>query len=428
MEDKQKTGCYYTFTKDYEIQELGNCFFASSSLELFRDLLAKHCVYRGQKPVYWSPQSHTALAEAELECVQFLLVTRRYNGNHRSESIYLTFDLTQSPNPAIQQLIDQATQASQTISQSSQQSSQSAQTTPQPLQALVYTTTPWTVPSNKCLSVNPDAEYCVVETPQHRGSSLTPSRAERFLVMRDRLDALAALFHTSFTLRLDHVPGLSLQGSTYAHPLFRTSASLRLLTHSLHTIVAGRHVTNDVGTGIVHTAPAHGLDDFNVCRYHGIIRTEETLRDNGIPRVALPPGVACEPLREDVDDDGRFSATWGARLTGKDVLSDGNNEVVGAATRREAQMAWLRDTQHLFFRQPITHRYPWRSARRLTRRYDWRAKTPVIFRVTPQWFVDIKRITQDGRLEQQLRVGLCAPSQPSAPTSSPPPRARACCP
>ena len=102
LEDKQKTGCYYTFTKDYEIQELGNCFFAFSSLELFRDLLAKHCVYRGQKPVYWSPQSHTALAEAELECVQFLLVTRRYNGNHRSESIYLTFDLTQSPNPAIQ--------------------------------------------------------------------------------------------------------------------------------------------------------------------------------------------------------------------------------------------------------------------------------------------------------------------------------------
>lgn len=288
----------------------------------------------------------------------------------------------------------------------------------------MYTTTPWTVPSNKCLSVNPDAEYCVVETPEHRSAFLHPSRPERFLVMRDRLDALAELFHTSFTLRLDHVPGLSLQGSTYTHPLFHTSTHSLPLTGRLHTIVAGRHVTNDVGTGIVHTAPAHGLDDFNVCRYHHVIRTEEALGDNGIPRLVMPPGVACEPLREDVDKNGRFSSMWGARLTGKEVLTDGNREVVGAAAGHKPQMAWLRETQHLFFHQLITHRYPWPSRRRLTRSYDWRAKTPVIFRVTPQWFIDIKRVTQDSQLEQQLLVGSRAPFQPSAPIWCPPPRGR----
>lgn len=411
MEDKQKTGCYYTLTKDYEIKELRSLSSSFSSPELFKSLLAKHYVYRGQKPVYWSPQSHTALAEAELECVWSSLLTHRYNSNHRSESIYLTFDLTQSPNPAIQQLISSAQPSASSPAQSAS-----------PLQALVYTTTPWTVPSNKCLSVNPDAEYCVAETPEHRSFFFHFSPPERFLVMRDRLDALAELFYTSFTVRLDHIPGLSLQGSTYTHPLFHTSTSLLLLTGRLHTIVAGRHVTNDVGTGIVHTAPAHGLDDFNVCRYHKVIRTEETLGDNGIPRLVLPPGVACEPLCEDVDDNGRFSAMWGARLTGKDVLTDGNREVVGAAVGHEPQMAWLRETQHLFFRQPITHRYPWRSPRRLTRSYDWRAKTPVIFRVTPQWFIDIKRITQDSQLEQQLLVAFCLPLHRSAPTWCPPPR------
>ena len=273
---------------------------------LFKELVAKKCVYRGQKPVYWSPKSHTALAEAELESERSGGMTRRYNPNHRSESVFLTFDLKQSSNPAVQRLLSHS-----------------------PLQALVYTTTPWTVPSNVCLCVNPDAEYCVVATPENRRAVALASRIEHFLIMRDRVDAVASLVHASFTVLLDHVPGVSLQGSTYAHPLFSTCDTNLSLTHRTRVVIAGHHVTNDMGTGIVHTAPAHGLDDFLVCKYHRVIRTEESMADNGIPRVVLPEGVHCEALREDVDDDGRFTSVWGARLQGAEVLGEGNREVVG---------------------------------------------------------------------------------------------------
>ena len=97
--------------------------------------------------------------------------------------------------------------------------------------------------------------------------------------MKDRVEALSSLLRAPLSVVLSDLPGLSLQGSVYSHPLL----------HTHHTVIAGHHVTSDTGTGIVHTAPAHGLDDFNICVYHNVIQVpgdEISASDGDIPRVA----------------------------------------------------------------------------------------------------------------------------------------------
>ena len=123
-----------------------------------------------------------------------------------------------------------------------------------------------------------------------------------------------------------------------------------LLTSSSHVFISGHHVTSDTGTGIVHTAPAHGLDDFNICKYHHVITlpgvaaaattTTTTTNNNNnmamqehsssqIPVVTLPADIPKYELKEDVDEDGcYYKNVWTERLQGKDVLKEGTSEVV----------------------------------------------------------------------------------------------------
>jgi isoleucine--tRNA ligase len=113
--------------------------------------------------------------------------------------------------------------------------------------------------------------------------------------------------------------------------------SIRILLFSLfprsHVFISGYHVTEDTGTGIVHTAPAHGLDDFNICKYHNVITipdvADDTSSSSSIPRVSIPDDIPHYVLKEDVDENGcYYSDVWTDRLHGKDVLTEGNKEVV----------------------------------------------------------------------------------------------------
>ena len=140
--------------------------------------------------------------------------------------------------------------------------------------------------------------------------------------MKDRVEALSSLLQVPLSIVLSNLSGLSLQGSVYSHPLLHTS----------HTVIAGHHVTSDTGTGIVHTAPAHGLDDFNICVYHNVIQVpgdEIKASEGDIPRVSLPANVPRYVLQEDVDDNGNFKANaWDDRINGRSVLEEGSERVV----------------------------------------------------------------------------------------------------
>ena len=121
---------------------------------------------------------------------------------------------------------------------------------------------------------------------------------------------------------------------------------LLFLNSSSHVFISGHHVTSDTGTGIVHTAPAHGLDDFNICKYHHVITlpgsatnttnnndtnnvTMQEHSSSQIPIVSLPADIPKYELKEDVDEDGcYYKNVWTERLQGKDVLKEGTKEVV----------------------------------------------------------------------------------------------------
>lgn len=277
---------YLTLTPDYEAAQIG----------VFGQMVLKGYIYRGLKPVYWSPSSQTALAEAELE----------YPEDHTSRSIYVAFPLQMLAAPA-QPLL--------------------AEYLPN-LKAAVWTTTPWTIPGNLAISLNPDLIYAVVASP-----GLKP-RADYLLVAADLVESLAQVLGTELVVKATF-PGKTLEYSTYRHPLFDREGSL----------VMGDHVTTESGTGLVHTAPGHGQDDYLVGQHYGL--------------AVLSP----------VDDNGIFTAEAGP-FAGLSVLDEGNQAVIQA----------LSDAGALLKEQQYSHKYP----------YDWRTKKPVILRATEQWFASVE--------------------------------------
>ncbi|XP_046658057.1 isoleucine--tRNA ligase, mitochondrial-like isoform X2 [Daphnia pulicaria] len=280
------SGCYFTFTPSY----------VTSQLKIFCDLYDKGLVYRDYKPVYWSPSSRTALAESELE----------YNVNHVSSSIYLKITL-QTPFP-------------ECIADSSKEA---------PVYLVVWTTTPWTIPANQAVCYNPDKKYCLVRCKSHKDY--------KYLVIALELyHSLEQLWSCHFTL-IKEFDGDIFNGHYYSHP-FRKNKSMPLLP--------GNHVSVKKGTGFVHTAPAHGPDDFLVALQHKM------------------------PILNLVDEDGKYSADAGSDLCGNDVLDKGQDIVLKLLQN------------DVIFKENFTHSYP----------YDWRTKLPVILRASLQWFIDTDKI------------------------------------
>lgn len=290
---------YLTLLPEYEAAQIG----------VFGQMVLKGYIYRGLKPVYWSPSSQTALAEAELE----------YPEGHTSRSIYAAFPIV-SVSESAAALADYLPE----------------------LGVAIWTTTPWTIPANLAVAVNPDLNYSVVEVT---GGQL-PFRY--LIVATELVDRLATLFEAKLKIK-ETVTGKALEHSTYRHPLFDRESPI---------VVGGDYVTTESGTGLVHTAPGHGMDDFAVGQRYGL------------------------PILSPVDDRGHFTDEAG-QFKGLNVLKDANPAIIEA----------LKAAGSLLKEEDYVHRYP----------YDWRTKKPVIYRATEQWFASVEGF-RDQALEAIAQV------------------------
>ena len=272
---------YLTLLPEYE----------AAQIRVFGKMVAGGHIYRGRKPVYWSPSSQTALAEAELE----------YPEGHTSPSIYVGMKVVEAPEA----LAAHAAEG---------------------LELAIWTTTPWTIPANRAISVNPALSYSVVQ--RESGGLL--------VVATDLVADLAARLGEGLEV-VRSFEGAELEGVRYEHPLEPERRN--------PVVMGGDYITTDAGTGLVHTAPGHGQDDYLTGLKHGL-------------DVYAP-----------VDDNGRFTAEAGEGLEGLEVLGDGN---VAVRERLEA-------SGHLLLFEDYAHKYP----------YDWRTKKPCIMRATSQWFCSV---------------------------------------
>jgi isoleucyl-tRNA synthetase len=279
---------YLTLKPQYEAAQIG----------VFGQMVLKGYIYRGLKPVHWSPSSKTALAEAELE----------YPEGHTSRSLYAAFEITSLPS-ALQDTL------SAYLGE---------------LGVAIWTTTPWTLPANLAVSVNPDLSYAVVEVGQD-----APGRFRYLIVAQELVDRLSETLNTTLTVKAT-IPGKQLEHTTYHHPLFDRQSEI---------VIGGDYVTTESGTGLVHTAPGHGQEDYGVGQRYGL------------------------PILSPVDDDGNFTEEAG-QFAGLNVLGDGNTAVIAA----------LQEVGSLLKEEPYVHKYP----------YDWRTKKPTIFRATEQWFASVE--------------------------------------
>ncbi|MDH6061489.1 isoleucine--tRNA ligase [Chrysosporum bergii ANA360D] len=281
---------YLTLKPEYEAAQIG----------VFGEMVLKGYIYRGLKPVHWSPSSKTALAEAELE----------YPEGHTSRSIYGAFPVTGLADPVKPVLGEYFAD----------------------LGVAIWTTTPWTIPGNLAVAVNGDLHYAVVEVSPRDPE--TWGKFKYLIVATDLVESLSTTLNVDLTVKATF-KGQDLEHTTYRHPLFDRESPV---------VVGGDYITTDSGTGLVHTAPGHGQEDYIVGRRYGL------------------------PILAPVDDDGNFTPEAG-EFAGLNVLGDGNQAVIDALTTAGC----------LLKEEAYAHKYP----------YDWRTKKPTIFRATEQWFASV---------------------------------------
>lgn len=277
--------------------------FEIDQLHVFKEMVKKGLIYRRFKPVYWSPSSRTALAEAELE----------YREDHMSTAAFIQYPLHDCSDALKEKLKIDIQQVS----------------------AVIWTTTPWTLPANRAIAFHEDIKYEIVHSVAHG----------YVLLAACRIDELRRHLNDDFKILIS-IRGKELLGTTYRSPVLDSQASPRPLLH-------GNFVTEGSGSGLVHVAPGHGMEDYELCLKHGI------------------------PAFAPVDDKGCFMDGMGW-LSGREVLTTGNESVLER----------LSDHGYLIARHGYKHKYP----------YDWRSKTPVIVRATAQWFANVGGI-QESALE-----------------------------
>ena len=302
----QRWGCmgdwgnpYLTMDPNYEADQV----------KVFYEMYKKGCIYRGFKPVYWSPSSGTALAEAELE----------YQ-DHTSQAVYVLFPVVCGSQSLLE-----------TTGASSSSNEQNGS-----LSALVWTTTPWTLVANKAICYNPTHSYSVVEIRHD-------SETKRVLVGAECLPRLGSILGDDYRV-LATFPGTSLQMMMYRSPLSTSSGD------DVRPFLPGDHVSESEGSGLVHTAPAHGFEDHSIGIRHGL------------------------HLKCVVNDEGRYTSDAGSELEGLPVLGEGNKAIISE----------LKSKRALLHESSYVHRYP----------YDWRTKKPVIIRSTEQWFASVSDLKE----------------------------------
>ena len=273
--------------------------FEARQVEIFGEMARKGYIYKGMKAVYWCPEDRTALAEAEIEYAE-----------DECDSIYVRFKLTDDPNGVL---------AKHNI----------------PLDKawiVIWTTTTWTLPANVATCLNPNLEYAFVKI------------GDAYHIMaRELVESTMKGCHIDeYEVLPETVLGSELELMQYQHPFLDRKG----------LVILGDHVTLEGGTGCVHTAPGHGVEDFEVCVNH-------------YPQV---------PVVVPVDDAGRLTAEAGEKFSGLKVWDA--NKVI---------LEHIKESGHLMGVQHITHQYP----------HCWRCHHPIIFRATEQWFCSIDAFKED---------------------------------
>lgn len=260
-----------------------NPSFEADQLRVFATMADKGLIFKGLKPVYWSPSSESALAEAEIE---YQDVT--------SPSIYVAFKVVKEGKFLNDELI-------------------------------IWTTTPWTLPANLAISANPKLTYVRFK-----------SEAHTYVVAKSLYEKVITILKLENTEIIEEVSGEELELVTYVHPL----------NGRINPVILGEHVTDTDGTGLVHTAPGHGEDDYIVGLKYNL-------------DILVP-----------VDDRGFFTSEAN-ELEG--LYYEKGNPVI---------IEKLKEMGNLLHVNYFVHSYP----------HDWRTKKPVIFRATPQWFASIDKL------------------------------------
>jgi isoleucyl-tRNA synthetase len=319
--------------------------YEASTLEVLADLLKAGLVYRAVKPVHWSIANETALAEAELEYedredtsvfVDFEALD--------ADAVYDAFGLKQSAeDEADDESGDESTGASAADAKPADPYAKKSRALPagvRPHQKpcfMIWTTTPWTLPANVAVAVHPEVEYALVWIDGN--VTVLASKLIEKVTQLARSEEVSVIATTT---------GDKLVGLRYRHPFVTSTPKCALQRacslEKIWSVVPADYVTTEDGTGLVHTAPGHGTEDYQTGLKH-----------------ALP--VYCP-----VKGDGTYDSTVPEWLRGVNIWK-----------ANDAVVKHLRDSGHLFFDQKFMHSYP----------HDWRSKTPVIFRCTQQWFVSV---------------------------------------
>lgn len=269
----------------------------AEQIRIFGEMAKKDFIYKGLKPVYWCPECKTALAEAEIEYAE-----------DPCNSIYVKFKVEDDGG----KLAALNTELAKTY-------------------FVIWTTTTWTLPGNLAICLGPEYEYVAVH-----------ANGEYYIMAKELVEsAMKAAKITEYTVSEASLKGKELEYIKYRHPFI----------DRVSPIIVGDHVTLESGTGCVHTAPGHGVEDFEVCVNH-------------YPEI---------PIIVPVDGDGKLTEEAG--------------EFCGLTTNdaNKAILTKLTELNALFAVEKIIHQYP----------HCWRCKSPIIFRATEQWFCSIDGFKED---------------------------------
>jgi isoleucyl-tRNA synthetase len=267
-------------------------FYEAEQLRAFAQILRNGHVYKGLKPVHWCLDCRSALAEAEVEYEDRI-----------SPAIDVRFP--------VKDVADLAKRFGVASARA-------------PASVVIWTTTPWTLPANQAVSAGPEVRYELIDT----GSEL-------LVLAKDLVAAVLQRAGVNEFKRVGEVAGSALEGLQLAHPFYERTVP----------VVLGEHVTLDAGTGLVHTAPGHGHEDYEVGLKYKL------------------------PIDNPVGSDGRFVA--GTLLFEGEHVFEANKHVIAVLQERGA----------LLHEETLKHSYP----------HCWRHKTPVIFRATAQWFISMEQ-------------------------------------
>ncbi len=303
---------YLTFTPAYE----------AGILEVFAELVDKGLVYKQLKPIHWSIECETALAEAELEYKDI-----------SSPSIFVNFPVAKD---SIEKLVELGL-----VKDSNAK-----------VCFMIWTTTPWTLAANLAVAVHPNLEYKAISYEQNGDKFVSILCAERL----EAVIAAGQLKEGSYSVSDKSVKGAELQGLRYAHPFVENNPTDK----DAFLVILADYVTTEDGTGLVHIAPGHGLEDYMSGQKCGLAVYSPVL------------------------DNGCYDDTVPQWLRGRNVLE------VDTLVNNDLQKKGL-----LFAQGEVTHSYP----------HCWRSKGPVIFRATEQWFISVdKQLPPTGKSLRDLAL------------------------